>query len=91
MAVLFDGDGFCEVARLVNVEALSSGDVIGEELRDEVHEDGGEELEFCCNFYNIFHREGEIVGVGDDNDVAATSENFLDARDGFVVKGVVRK
>lgn len=60
-------------------------------MRDEVHKDGGEELEFCCNFYNIIYWEREIVGIGDDNDMTAASENFLDARDGFFVKEIFGK
>src|ERR1700731_2017545 len=53
MALLFDGDGFCEVARLVHVAAATDSDVIGEKLQWDDLEDRSEKFWSGMNLNHV--------------------------------------
>ena len=88
---LFDSNGFCEVARLVNIVTFGDGYIVGEKLGNDIEKNRSEEFKVRCNFYNILDGKVKLGGVGDDNNMTTTSKNFLDTGDRFLIEGVVRK
>ena len=83
----FYGDGFGEVAGLVDVAAAADGDVVREELQGDDLEDGQEQ----------FGRGGDVEGVfdqlldvaislgGDGDDAAGAGGNLLNVAEGLLV------
>src|SRR5579859_664958 len=86
---LFDGDGFGEVARLIDVAAAADGDVIGKKLEGDDFEERHEKFGRGGQFDDVTRGgAGEMVAGGDDgDDDAVACADFMHIRNGFFVEG----
>ena len=89
-ACLFDGDGFGEVAGLVDVAVFVDGDVVGEELEGDGGEDGGEGFGDAGDGDDVVGDgvDGGVAFGDDGDDFALAGFDFLDVGDGFFVDAV---
>ena len=90
--LLFDRDGFGEVARLVDVAPLGYGDVV----REELERDGREQREALLRVGNLEGEVGECahvgVALGDyADDPAPAGLDLLDVAEYLVVVAVPRR
>jgi len=84
---LLYGDGFGEVAGLVDVAAAADGDVVGEELQGNDLEDGEEQLRGGGDVDGVFDELGDLAVAldGDGDDAAGAGGDLLNVAEGLLV------
>src|SRR5258706_7887676 len=77
---LFDGHGFGEVARLVDVASLPEGHMIGKKLKRDIQEDRIEFRFARGHAEGGIDRDGKLAGMGDGDHRSAPRPYFFDRR-----------
>ena len=78
--LLFDRDGFREIARLVDVAALLQRNMVSEQLKRDIEQ---QRIEFGRGRWHLesrIDRDRKAAGVRDGNDRSMASADFLDGR-----------
>ena len=87
IGTLFHGDGFGEVAGLVDVAAAADGDVIREELQGDDLQDGQEQLRGGGDVDGVLDELGDLAVAldGDGDDAAGARGDLLNVAEGLLV------